>query len=72
MGGLGFRDLHLFNLALLGRQVWRLLNHRDTLWYQFHPKAVDKPSYTWSSINTAAKTPKDVFEWQVGYRHEKG
>ncbi|MBA0777795.1 hypothetical protein Gotri_005768, partial [Gossypium trilobum] len=46
-----FHDLHLFNIALLVRQVWRLLNHRDTLCYQvmsskyfpngdlFHPKA---------------------------------
>ncbi|KAA3472879.1 reverse transcriptase [Gossypium australe] len=58
MGGLGFRDLRLFNVALLGRQVWRLLNYKDTLCYKvlsskyfpngdvFHPKKVDRPSFT--------------------------
>ncbi|KAG8491289.1 hypothetical protein CXB51_014550 [Gossypium anomalum] len=77
MRGLSFRDLRLFNLALLGRQVWRLLTFKDTLCYRvlsskyflngdlFHPKKVDKPSYTWSSIFTAAKALESGFGWQV-------
>lgn len=30
-GGLGFRSLHGFNVALLGKQVWRCLNFPDLL-----------------------------------------
>lgn len=34
MGNLGFRDLKLFNIAMLGRQVWRLVNHKDSLCFK--------------------------------------
>ncbi|KAK5843192.1 hypothetical protein PVK06_005636 [Gossypium arboreum] len=59
IGGLGFRDLHRFNVALLGQQVWRLMSCTDMLCFQvlsakyfpngdvLHPKHIDKPSFTW-------------------------
>jgi len=30
-GGIGFRDLHLFNKAMLGKQGWRLITRPDSL-----------------------------------------
>jgi hypothetical protein len=30
-GGLGFRDLHGFNLAMLGKQGWKFMTNRDAM-----------------------------------------
>ncbi|TYJ23009.1 hypothetical protein E1A91_A08G162400v1, partial [Gossypium mustelinum] len=77
MGGLGIRDVRLFNMALLGRQVWRLINNTDSLCFKvlsskyfpdgniFKAKKVDKASFTWSSIAKAAEMLKEGFGWQV-------
>lgn len=34
MGGFGIKDLRMFNVALLGRQVWRFINNKETLCYK--------------------------------------
>ncbi|MBA0750716.1 hypothetical protein Gogos_002106 [Gossypium gossypioides] len=47
------------------RRVWSMLSWERV----YHPKgmgAVEKPCYTWFSINAAAKALKDGFGWQVG------
>ncbi|CAL1371723.1 unnamed protein product [Linum trigynum] len=31
-GGLGFKNFHLFNVSLIGKQVWRLLQNTDAIW----------------------------------------
>ncbi|TYG90098.1 hypothetical protein ES288_A12G155000v1 [Gossypium darwinii] len=78
MGGLGFRDLRQFNMALLGRQVWRLIICKETLYYKvlsakyfpdgdvFNPRSMDKPSFMWQSIAKAASILHAGFGWNVG------
>ena len=64
-GGLGFRDLRSFNLALLAKQGWRLLTNSNTLFSQVYKakyfphcnftKATlgRSPSYAWRSLMAA-------------------
>ncbi|XP_048593215.1 uncharacterized protein LOC106393995 [Brassica napus] len=66
-GGIGFRLIHEFNLALLAKQLWRLVQFPDSLvarvlrgrYYRLSsPLRVNptsSPSYVWTSISAARK-----------------
>lgn len=57
--------------------MWWLINHKNTLCYHvlsskyflngdvFHPKAVDEPFYSWTSILYAVKALESSFGWQI-------
>jgi hypothetical protein len=77
-GGLGYRDLHLFNLAVLARQGWRLLLNQSSscaqvLRAKYFPSGdllsvIEKPgiSYSWRSIVRGVQALKDGLIWRVG------
>jgi hypothetical protein len=75
---MGFRDFHSFNLAMLSKQVWRLISDPDLLCarvlrakYYSHgdilkagPKAGS--SFTWQSILVGLTTFKRGYIWRIG------
>ena len=75
---MGFKDLHIFNMAMLARQGWRLLQNPDSLCCSvlkalYYPNgsildAVPKPgiSYSWRSILRGVELLKDGVIWRVG------
>jgi len=76
-GGLGYRDLHIFNLAMLARQGWRLLIQPDTLCARvmqakYYPddrllktKVKDGISYIWRSILKGLELLKEGLIWRI-------
>jgi ribonuclease HI len=77
-GGLGFREPHIFNMAMLARQGWRLLLNPDSLCgrllkAKYFPEgsildATPKHdiSYTWRSILKGVALLKEGLVWRVG------
>lgn len=77
-GGLGFRDLHIFNMAMLARQGWRLLQDPESLCgrvlkAKYFPNssileatAVPGISYSWRSILKGVALMKEGIIWRVG------
>ncbi|XP_019197734.1 PREDICTED: uncharacterized protein LOC109191563 [Ipomoea nil] len=77
-GGLGFRRLHEFNIALLAKQGWRLLttSHslvRQLLKAKYFPKCEfmeasisNNPSYMWRSIMAGQSVLREVLARRIG------
>ncbi|KAM3255382.1 hypothetical protein ACQJBY_048596 [Aegilops geniculata] len=77
-GGLGFRNLHLFNMAMLARQAWRILQNPQSLCSQvlaarYFPNGSMLEatpcagiSYTWLSILKGIQLLKKGIIWRVG------
>jgi hypothetical protein len=77
-GVMGFRDMECFNLALLAKQVWRLLAEPESLCARvlrakYFPSgdllnaALKKgSSFTWQSIWSGIQTFKKGHIWRVG------
>ncbi|KAK9195743.1 hypothetical protein WN943_003868 [Citrus x changshan-huyou] len=80
-GGLGFKQLHLFNIAMLGRQMWKLLTCPESLMARilkarYYPRTSvvraslgHNPSYVWRSILAAKEVVVQGSRVQVGSGH---
>ena len=78
IGGMGFRDIQNFNMAMLAKQVWRFLNNRDSLLFKvfsskYFPEGniLDIPipskcSYAWRSILQSRDVIHKGAVWRVG------
>ena len=77
-GGMGFRDLRLFNHAMLAKQGWRLMHDQNSLFFKcfktrYFPRchfldATVSPnsSYIWRSIMSAMPILRSRSCWRVG------
>ncbi|XP_021719982.1 uncharacterized protein LOC110687662 [Chenopodium quinoa] len=78
LGGMGFRDLKIFNQALLVKQGWRLMNNPNSLIFKVLKAKYFKngnflsshrghdPSFVWRSIWGVKLILLDGLRWRVG------
>ena len=77
-GGLGFRDLKAFNLTLLAKQGWRIIQNPDSLFHSvlkakyfknssfLEAQLGNSPSYTWRSLMEAKGVVERGMRWNIG------
>ena len=82
MGGMGFRDMKLFNEAMLGRQCWRLMTEPDSLCAKvlkgrYYPKcsfidsvSTRSSSFTWRRLMYGKSLLERGILWRVGNGEE--
>ncbi|PNX71244.1 ribonuclease H, partial [Trifolium pratense] len=77
-GGMGFRDLHSFNLAMIAKQGWNIMTKPHTILAKlykaryfpnsslFESKLGHNPSYAWRGIWKARQILMNGCRWRVG------
>ena len=77
-GGMGFRDINAFNLAMLAKQAWRLVHQQNSLFFRVYKtryfpeisflevKLGSNPSYVWRSLLQARDVLLEGSTWKVG------
>ena len=77
-GGIGFRDIHAFNLAMLAKQAWRLIHGTHSLFYRVYKARYfptcsfmeaelrSNPSYVWRSLLYARELLREGSIWSIG------
>ena len=77
-GGMGFRNIQAFNLAMLAKQGWRILSNPNPLMARvfktkyfpyddfLNSKKGGSPSYVWQSIHNSLVVIKKGTRWRVG------
>ena len=77
-GVIGFKDLSLFNDALLAKQTWRLFHDKSSLFYHvfkakyfldisvMEAKIAANSSYAWKSIMKGTNVIKQGAKWRIG------
>ena len=77
-GGIGFRNLQAFNLAMLAKQAWRILSNPSSLVARvlrakyfptvdvLNAKLGNSLSYSWRSIYNSLKVLREGTWWRVG------
>ena len=75
---MGFKDLALFNDALLAKQTWRLLHHKESLFYRVFKSKIflncsiveatnsSSSYYAWHSILKGCDVLLKGVRWKVG------
>lgn len=70
---MGFKDVALFNDVLLAKQAWRLLHHKESLFYRvFKSKFfrncsfMETGSYAWHSILKGRDFISRGAKWKIG------
>ena len=83
-GGMGFRDINTFNLAMLAKQAWRLLQGTQSLFYRvykarYFPNCTfleaqlgHNPSFIWQSLLTVREVIIAGSRWKIGDRKHIG
>jgi hypothetical protein len=78
VGGIGFKDLHSFNVALLAKQGWKLSHISNSLSYCMmkanffpschflHAKLRSNPSFLWCNVLGARDIVREGSSWSVG------